>query len=109
MKLRTASDSWRDGKTTAQRGYGGRWQRAREQYLRLHPLCTMCEQQDRITAATVVDHIKPHEGDQTLFWRRSNWQALCKTHHDSDKQRLEKSGRVTVRIGLDGFPVEAGG
>jgi hypothetical protein len=24
-----------------------------------------------------------------LFWRRSNWQALCATHHSRDKQREE--------------------
>jgi len=35
-----------------------------------------------VQAATVVDHIKPHRGDKTLFWERSNWQALCKQCHD---------------------------
>lgn len=33
-------------------------------------------------AATVVDHIIPHKGDQYLFWDRSNWQPLCKLCHD---------------------------
>lgn len=36
-----------------------------------------------ITEATVVDHIKPHRGDQKLFWDRGNWQALCKSCHDN--------------------------
>jgi 5-methylcytosine-specific restriction protein A len=34
------------------------------------------------TAANVVDHIKPHKGDQALFWCRDNWQSLCKRCHD---------------------------
>lgn len=86
--------TWREGKTTAQRGYGGKWQRARAEYLAQHPLCVMCERQGRVVASTVVDHIEPHKGDPKLFWRRSNWQALCKPCHDSVKQRQEKGGSI---------------
>ncbi|WP_324290694.1 AAA family ATPase [Ancylobacter sp. SL191] len=42
--------------------------------------------------ATVVDHIIPHRGDSKLFWSRSNWQALCVTHHSRSKQAAEKGG-----------------
>jgi 5-methylcytosine-specific restriction protein A len=79
----------------------------------------MCHQQGRTAAATVVDHITPHRlkeainsGDpaaiakaQKLFWDRKNWQGLCKPHHDSTKQRMEKSGQV---IGCDesGMPLD---
>jgi 5-methylcytosine-specific restriction protein A len=35
-----------------------------------------------IRQATVVDHKIPHKGDMKLFWDRSNWQSLCKCHHD---------------------------
>lgn len=82
--------SWRTSdQTSSQRGYGYKWQKAREQFLREHPLCLMCQAQGRVEAATVVDHITPHRGDQSLFWRRSNWQPLCATHHSRDKQREE--------------------
>lgn len=85
-----AAGSWRtDGMTSAQRGYGYKWQKAREQFLREHPLCVRCTADGLVTAATVVDHIEPHRGDQSLFWRRSNWQPLCATHHSRDKQREE--------------------
>lgn len=84
--------SWRDGKTSTQRGYGYKWQQAREGYLKKHPLCVMCEANGRVEEATVVDHIQPHEGDMTLFWDRKNWQPLCKHCHDSVKQSLEKLG-----------------
>lgn len=41
-----------------------------------------CYEEGHITMATVVDHIKPHRGDQKLFWDRSNWQPLCEHHHN---------------------------
>jgi 5-methylcytosine-specific restriction protein A len=48
----------------------------------MNPLCVTCQGEGRVEAATVVDHIIPHRGDQKLFWGRSNWQSLCKRHHD---------------------------
>ncbi|MFT4171769.1 MAG: HNH endonuclease signature motif containing protein [Rhodocyclaceae bacterium] len=92
-------------KSSAQRGYGGKWQRARELWLQQHPLCAECARLGQVTEATVVDHVTPHRGDAKLFWDRKNWQSLCKRCHDSHKQRLEKSGRV-VGCGLDGLPVD---
>jgi len=68
---------------TAERGYGGRWQRESKRFLREHPMCNICFQSGVITEATVVDHIKPHRGEQKLFWDRGNWQALCKSCHDN--------------------------
>lgn len=52
----------------------------------------MCGKMGVVTAATVVDHIKRHRGDQSLFWDKSNWQPLCETHHNSTKQRDESRG-----------------
>lgn len=45
-----------------------------------------------MTAATVVDHIVPHGGDQALFWDTGNWQSLCAPHHNSTKQSEERLG-----------------
>lgn len=100
------AQSWRtDKRTTAARGYGSRWQKARLTFLRANPLCVMCQERGQLTPATVVDHIIPHRGDQAIFWDSSAWQALCREHHNRDKQRLEVSGRV---IGCDenGFPLD---
>jgi 5-methylcytosine-specific restriction protein A len=69
-------------KTTAQRGYGAAWQRARDGYLAKHPLCAACAGHGKTTPANVVDHIKPHKGDRALFWDSTNWQPLCKQCHD---------------------------
>lgn len=91
--------------TATERGYDSRWRKARATYLAHHPLCRMCEQQGRVTAATVVDHITPHRGDSALFWDTDNWQQLCKPHHDSAKQREERGGHASG-TGLDGRPTD---
>lgn len=72
----------RRGGTRTQRGYTNARMRASKAYLAHHPLCVHCECEQRITRATVTDHIIPHKGDMELFWDEDNWQALCKTHHD---------------------------
>jgi 5-methylcytosine-specific restriction endonuclease McrA len=64
----------------------------------------MCAQQGRVVHAVVVDHIKPHKGDQALFWSKANWQSLCKPHHDSTKQRQDNGREVSV-VGSDGWPI----
>jgi len=86
-------DSWRTGKeTSAQRGYGYKWQKARLNHLDLNPLCAYCESEGRVTAATVVDHSTPHRGDMTIFWDRSQWVSLCAHCHSSTKQKEEAQG-----------------
>jgi 5-methylcytosine-specific restriction endonuclease McrA len=65
----------------------------------------MCEDAGRIVQASVVDHIKPHKGNQALFWNPANWQSLCKRCHDSDKQRIEAGNAPRQQIGRDGWPV----
>ena len=69
-------------RSATSRGYGRAWQKASKSYLASHPLCVRCMEAGKYTKATVVDHIKPHRGDQTLFWDQNNWQALCKKCHD---------------------------
>ena len=79
----------RERGTAAQRGYGYRWQQASKAFLAAHPLCAECEREGRVTAATVVDHIVPYRGDMALFWDPSNWQPLCRPHHDTKTARGE--------------------
>ena len=87
------------------RMYDHRWRTYRAKFLKSHPFCVMCAQEGRRTRATVIDHIKPHKGDEVLFWDVSNHQPLCKLHHDSVKARHERSGVDLPPIGLDGWPV----
>ncbi len=72
-----------DRKNASRRGYDARWQKERRRYLAEHPLCVSCRQKGFRVVATVVDHIIPHRGNQTLMWdKANNWQSLCKTCHD---------------------------
>lgn len=107
LPLRTVSQvvRWREQDerrgTSAERGYGERWRKARAGYLRVHPLCVAHLANGRVVVATVLDHIVPHKGDMALFWDSSNWQPLCEWCHRVLKSRLERaflnnSGSVTT-------------
>lgn len=74
---------------SAERGYNWRWRHASKVYLSVHPLCAECQRHGKVTGATVVDHVVPHRGDDELFWRESNWQAMCKACHDVKTARGE--------------------
>lgn len=85
--------------------YDYRWQRARALFLHRHPFCVMCSKQGNLTVATVVDHRVAHRGDLRMFWDQSNWQSLCKGHHDGAKQREERRGYV-VGCDINGVPID---
>ncbi len=52
--------------------------------------CQMC---GRIgTQGMVVDHVRPHRGDEALFWAETNLQVLCSSPcHSKHKQALERA------------------
>lgn len=77
--------------SAAKRGYGHAWRKAREGYLRSHPLCVACKERGIVSAAEHVDHIEPHNGDQQKFWDKGNWQGLCTPCH-SRKTASEDGG-----------------
>lgn len=78
-------------RNAAQRGYDGRWRKESKAFLALNPWCVnLGEGCTRL--AVLVDHVVPHKGDMILFWRRDNWQPLCKHCHDVHKQRMENAG-----------------
>ena len=83
-----------------------RWRKARARHLYKHPLCALCRRQGVTTAATVVDHIKPHDGDYDLFWDESNYQSLCKMCHNSAKRIKENKG-VYPGCDLLGMPLDS--
>ena len=89
QRVKSSQDAQAEGrrKNAYQRGYDRRWAQARLLFLLSSPLCLCCQKESRITAATVVDHIKPHKGDQSLFWDRTNWQPLCVRCHNHKTAR----------------------
>jgi 5-methylcytosine-specific restriction endonuclease McrA len=98
--------SWRqDKRSSAERGYGSRWQRARKAYLSANPLCKLCGQIGQVAEAAVVDHVVPHRGDDGLFWDPQNWQPLCKVCHDSVKKRQEARGAL-IGCDVNGNPLD---
>jgi len=107
--------------SAARRGYGHAWRQARAAFLRSHPLCELCRQAGRISAASIVDHVRPHRlghaitsGDpaviaaaRRLFWDSRNWQSLCASCHSSAKQTAERSG-LLPGADADGLPLDPG-
>ena len=73
--------------SSASRGYGRRWRKARKRFLIANPLCREHEKGGEVVAANEVDHIIPHKGDDDLFWDEDNWQSLCNTCHASKTAR----------------------
>lgn len=64
------------------------WKKLRMGYLIYHPLCEMCEQENKVTSATDVHHINSPFDDglseETRLGRLldpNNLMALCQYHH----------------------------
>lgn len=105
--------SWRAGTmSSTARGYGYEWQKLRAEHLAKHPHCVYCLREIGMAGwspadvvlecaargiaeplGTIGDHITAHRGDRRLQLDPDNIQTLCKPHHDSTKQREERSGR----------------
>jgi len=66
-----------------------RWRKASKAFLDENPLCAECLRKGRDTAAYLIDHIKPHNGDYNLFWNQENWQELCNACHE-EKHRDDR-------------------
>ncbi|KOR47163.1 endonuclease [Xanthomonas oryzae] len=86
--------AWQGGKAVRQTECdysSSKWRKLRAVFLKSNPLCVYCLEDNRTTAATVVDHIQPHRGDSELFWDEDNLQALCQQCHSSRKQLEERA------------------
>jgi len=76
----------------------------RKRQLREHPLCALCLKEGVVVAATVADHVVPHQGDYQLFWH-GELQSLCVQHHNNSK-RFEELKGFKKEIGVDGWPLD---
>ena len=82
------------------------WRRRRDQQLRAERLCRACRKEQRVTEATVADHIE-RATDEHSFWT-GPLQSLCATHHAS-KRQAESNGKAwRPRMGCDanGWPID---
>ncbi|KKX28237.1 HNH endonuclease [Rhizobiaceae bacterium LC148] len=90
LRERDQNVSWRSWYKTA------RWQKLRQQVLvRDHYTCqrtgVLCTGKYPDPHSPVVDHIRPHRGDEQLFWDPNNLHCVSKTYHDSEKQKQERA------------------
>ena len=85
---RDAGAPWRKWYKTS------RWQKLRWSILQRDLFtCQMpgCGRIEAQTSKLVCDHIDPHRGDERKFWDERNLHCICKTCHDSEKQKQEQA------------------
>lgn len=80
-----------------------RWKTRRAHQLRVAPLCRLCEEQGRVTAATVADHFPPCGDDYNKFVL-GPLRSLCAPCHDNLSGFTHKPYRHDC--GPDGFPTD---
>lgn len=85
--------------TTRWKGVKG----VRARQLAAYPLCAMCLKANRLTPATVCDHVDPKSKETEEGFFGGPFQSLCKTHHDSGKQ-VEESRGYSGECDDDGWP-----
>ena len=78
----------------------------RKSFLNAHPLCSLCTQMGRDTAANTVDHVLPHHGNPVIFWDENNLQSLCTKCHNSVKKNEEIHG-IAPGCDVNGFPIDS--
>jgi 5-methylcytosine-specific restriction protein A len=76
-------------KSAAERGYDWTWQKFRKVYLSEHPLCSDCETEGRVGAATDIHHKQKLRDRPELKYEEENLMALCKACHDKRTARGE--------------------
>lgn len=72
-----------------ERGYDKTWERLRKMYLREHPLCEDCLEEEKIEPATEVHHKQKVKDHPELRLVKSNLRALSKECHSKRTARGE--------------------
>lgn len=71
-----------------------RWQQLRARYLAKHPVCELCEKNNKTSVAKVVHHVVPVEDAkdvglmEALAYDWNNLMALCDSCHEHIHQQL---------------------
>lgn len=77
-KHRSAVGRKFDGRKRINDMYDERWNAYRRRFLAINCECYACGK-----PATVVDHLKPHQGDEYLFKKTDNHIPLCVVCHNT--------------------------
>lgn len=59
-----------------------RWRKCSRDFRKRFPICQKCEAAGIIKPSQLTDHVRPHRGNEELFWDESNWAALCNQCHN---------------------------
>jgi 5-methylcytosine-specific restriction endonuclease McrA len=78
-----------DGRSHITDLYGKKWNTYRYRYLHHNPHCYACGKKSE-----VIDHVKPHRGDETLFWKTDNMIPLCHRCHNTITGLFDKPGKA---------------
>ena len=68
------------------RMYDHDWEKYRVKFLSINSLCYACG-----SKSTVVDHLTPHKGDESLFKKLDNHIPMCKRCHDTVTAYFDKN------------------
>ena len=82
----------RERGSPSMRGYGRQWRMVRAAVLADEPLCRICAEHGRTTAATEVDHVDANSRNND----RANLRPLCKPCHSRRTLREQGWGRSKV-------------
>jgi 5-methylcytosine-specific restriction endonuclease McrA len=66
------------------RGYGARWTKLRNWWISIQPRCVGWPNANGCplnATGSIVDHIIPHRGDESLLYSAQNLQTLCRSCH----------------------------
>lgn len=86
-----------------------KWRKTRDEFVRLHKWCAVCKTLGFFTPIHDVDHkIAMAKGGAPFDHK--NLEGLCKSHHSQKTVFIDaglgnKSGKLLVTTGADGFPV----
>lgn len=74
--------------SASDRGYDGRWRKARDAYLQTHPLCERCLVKGEVEPATMVHHkVALRDGGERL--NPNNFMALSRECHEIIEGRMK--------------------
>jgi len=92
-------ERWRGSRQ--ERGYDAEWSKLAAEYKKaVKGQCEECRRRGYLTPADVVDHMVPVADDPERRLDRSNLDALCHSHHNGLKRRVEDYARKTGQICL---------
>src|SRR4029079_15009737 len=74
------------------------WKAIKSHRLAAEPQCRECAVEGRAEPASHVDHIEPHQGEESLFMQYENTQSLCRHHHNAHRYQ-ERCGKPPGELG----------